>query len=214
MAMNSFRGTQMSLANDGISFMIAEIIKIRKQLTCRDAFKAQSGWGDALNALIKEYLESLAQTLSRITYNPEPKTKDELEGDAANTAGSLATEFNEYTLSDDNTVMPNGPDRPVVWQLDGSDPDLPQLDQYNCPNDMARSLITGLDKVFVTLTRLDSRFQAQTITKSESVMVRAMLQNLYTLCKIKGGESNKSDIPTGTLPSQEPDTFDYSGSAS
>ncbi len=211
MANSTFAGANMSFPNDGVHFLLSETIKFRKQLTVRAEFASQSGWGDALNEYLKENLEALAQTLSRVTYSPESKTKDELEADAANTAGSLAAEFNEFTLSDDNTVMPNGPDRDIVWVLDGTDPDLPQCTPENCPNDMARSFITGLDKFFVSLTRLDSRFQPQTITKAESVMMRAILQNLYTLATVKGSEINRADIPNGTLPSQEPDTFGFSG---
>jgi len=37
--------------------------------------------------------------------------------------------------------------------------------------------------------------------------MRSLLNVLYTLTQRKGGETNRSDIPTGTLPSDEPSTF-------
>ena len=57
------------------------------------------------------------------------------------------------------------------------------------------------------MTRLDSRHQPYSITKYESVMMRSLLNVLYTLTQRKGGETNRSDIPTGTMPSDEGTTF-------
>jgi hypothetical protein len=103
--------------------------------------------------------------------------------------------------------MPVGVNRNIVWDLTGADLDIAQLDPSNCPNDAARSFVTALDNVFVELTRLDSRHQPYSVTKYESVMVRSLLNVLYTLSQRKGGEANRSDIPTGTLPSDEGATF-------
>ncbi len=37
----------------------------------------------------------------------------------------------------------------------------------------------------------------------------SLLETLYAITQRKGGEVNKSDIPSGTLPSQDPATFEY-----
>jgi hypothetical protein len=42
------------------------------------------------------------------------------------------------------------------------------------------------------------------ISQNESAMLRARLQELFAICQFKGGEANRSERPTGTLPSQEP----------
>ena len=109
------------------------------------------------------------------------------------------------------SVMPSGRPRKVVWDLTGTDPDVPQLTVANCPNDAARSFVTLLDNVFVEMTRLDSRFQPQMINKYESTLMRGLLTTLYTITQRKGGEFNRSDIPVGTLPTQEPATFGGTG---
>ena len=205
--MNSFQGVNTEFPNEGIHFALAEVIKVRKQLTARDEFKSQSGWDDALNKYIVDSLEQLADTLENITYNPDALSQEELETQAADTTRSLADDYNVAAITHENVLMPVGITRPVVWDLSGSDPDIPQMTPENCPNDMGRALISGLDRVFAELTRLDSRFQSQMITKYESVMVRSLLNALYTITQRKGGEANKADIPQGTLPSQEPTTF-------
>ena len=43
-AENTFKGANTEFPNLGIHFILAEIIKFRKQLTVRQEFKSQSGW--------------------------------------------------------------------------------------------------------------------------------------------------------------------------
>lgn len=204
---NTFVGTNMEFPNLGIHFVLAELIKFRKQLTVRQEFRSQSGWDNALNSYMVEELEKMADTLENITYNPDPTPKEVLEVQAADTTRSLNDDYNVNALSLDNVVMPSAAPKRVVWDLSGTDLDIPQMTPENCPNDSARSFITALDRTFVAMTRLDSRFQPTMITKYESTMMRSMLNVLYTITQRKGGEAMRSDIPTGTLPSQEDGTF-------
>lgn len=203
MAENTFQGYNDTFPNNGIHFLLAEVIKFRKQLTVRQEFKSQSGWNNALNSYMIRELEKLADTLENVTYKPDSKTLEELETEAADTTRSLLDDYNENALSNDNLVMPVGRSRKVVWDLSGGDPDIPQMTPDNCPNDHARAFVTALDNFFVELTRLDSRHQPDTVTKYESAMMRSMLGTMVTICQRKGGEVAKSDIPTGTLPSME-----------
>jgi hypothetical protein len=204
---NTFRGANLEFPNLGVHFMLAEIIKFRKQLTVRQEFRSQSGWNDSLNRYMITEIEKLGDTLENITYNPDDLTLEELEAQASNTTRSVADDYNDLALTQDNVLMPVGVNRNIVWDLTGADLDIAQLDPSNCPNDAARSFVTALDNVFVELTRLDSRHQPYSVTKYESVMVRSLLNVLYTLSQRKGGEANRSDIPTGTLPSDEGTTF-------
>ncbi len=204
---NTFTGTNMTFPNLGIHFILAEIVKFRKQLTVRQEFRSQSGWDNALNSYMVEELEKIADTLENITYNPDPTPKEVLEVQAADTTRSLNDDYNVYAMSNDNVVMPSSHPKNVVWDLTGTDIDIPQMNPVNCPNDSARSFVTALDRFFVALTCLDSRFQPTMITKYESTMMRSMLNTLYTITQRKGGEAMRSDIPTGTLPSQQEGTF-------
>ncbi len=206
-AQNTFKGANTEFPNLGIHFILSEIIKFRKQLTVRQEFKSQSGWNNALNRYMVTEIEKIGDTLENITYNPDALTQEELEAQAADTTRSVADDYNEVALTQDNVLLPVGVNRTVSWDLSGTDVDIPQLHPGNCPNDAARSFIAALDNLFVELTRVDSRHQPYSLTKYESVMVRSLLNVLYTLTQRKGGEVNRSDIPTGTLPSDEPTTF-------
>lgn len=204
---NTFKGANTEFPNVGIHYLLAEIMKFRKQLAVRNEFRSQSGWNNALNLWMVEELNNLADTLENITYHPTSKTKDTLEQEAADTTRQLDEDYDETAVSSDNVVMPTAHDRLVHWDLSGADLDIPQPNPDVFLNDHARAFITGLDRFFTELTRLDSRHQPNTVTKFESVMMRALLNELFTICQRKGGEPNRSDIPTGTLPSMEPKTF-------
>ena len=206
-AENTFKGANTEFPNLGIHFILAEIIKFRKQLTVRQEFKSQSGWNNALNRYMVTEIEKLGDTLENITYNPDNLTLEELEAQAGDSTRNVADDYNELALTQDNVLMPVGVNRIVTWDLTGADVDIPQLMPSNCPNDAARSFTAALDNFFVELTRLDSRHQPYSLTKYESVMMRSLLNVLYTLTQRKGGEVNRSDIPTGTLPSDESVTF-------
>ena len=204
---NTFLGANLAFPNLGVHFLLSEVIKFRKQLTVRQEFKSQSGWNDALNRYMVTELEKLSDTLENITYNPDSFSLEELEAQAADTNRSLEDDYNEFALTQDNVLMPVGVNRNLAWDLTGADVDIPQLNPENCPNDAARSFVVALDNFFVELTRLDSRHQPYAITKYEAVMMRSVLNVLYTLTQRKGGEQNRSDVPTGTMPSEEPNTF-------
>ena len=206
-AQNTFKGANVEFPNLGIHFILAEVVKIRKQLTVRQEFRSQSGWNDALNRYMVTEIEKLGDTLENITYNPDALTLEELEAQASDSTRNVADDYNDLALTQDNVLMPVGVNRSVTWDLTGADIDIPQLTPVNCPNDAARSFIAALDNFFVELTRLDSRHQPYSLTKYESVMMRSLLNVLYTLTQRKGGEVNRSDIPTGTLPSDESVTF-------
>ena len=204
---NTFRGCNLEFPNLGIHFILAEVIKIRKQLTVRQEFRSQSGWNDSLNRYMVTEIEKIGDTLENITYNPDNLTLEELEAQAGDSTRSVADDYNDLALTQDNVLMPVGVNRRVVWDLTGVDMDIPQLHPGNCPNDAARTFVTALDNFFVEMTRLASRHQPYSITKYESVMMRSLLNVLYTLTQRKGGETNRSDIPTGTMPSDEGTTF-------
>ena len=206
-AANTFTGANLEFPNLGIHFILAEIVKFRKQLTVRQEFKSQSGWNNALNRYMVTEVEKLGDTLENITYNPDTLTLEELEAQAGDSTRNVSDDYNELALTQDNVLMPVGVNRKINWDLSGADVDIPQLHPGNCPNDAARTFTTALDNFFVELTRLDSRHQPYSLTKYESVMMRSLLNVLYTLTQRKGGEANRSDIPTGTLPSDEPTTF-------
>ena len=87
---NTFRGCNLEFPNLGIHFILAEVIKIRKQLTVRQEFRSQSGWNDSLNRYMVTEIEKIGDTLENITYNPDNLTLEELEAQAGDSTRSVA----------------------------------------------------------------------------------------------------------------------------
>lgn len=212
--MNSFTNLNPTFANAGIHFAVDEAVKFRKQLTKRNEFKAQSGWDDAMNRYMMAELEKMYQTLSRITYNPDVESQEELEEASADTTRTLADDFNPLSIRHDNVLGPTPLERTLEYDWSGADPDIPQPVEANgFINDVARNFLQLLDRYIVELTRLDSRHSYLMITKYESVMMKdGFLNPLYAICVVKGGEVNRSDIPSGVLERDEPGTFNSDGS--
>jgi hypothetical protein len=204
---NTFNGTNTNFVNQGVHYFVARIMNVRQQLTVRNELKALGGWNDAFNVYLVDSLEDLSDTLENITYNPDLIPQSTLEDQAADTTRTLNADYNDKALASDNLMMPVSSIRELVYQLDGSDINIPQMTPENCPNVTLRAFITGLDELLKQATRLDSRHQSNTVTKAESAMLRAYLSNLYTVTQRDGGEVNRTQIPNGTSPSQEKDTL-------
>ena len=213
---HTFTGMVMSFVNRGIHTLLAEGLKLRKQLTQRVEFRSQSGWNDALNHYIMTELEALAQTVKRATYSPSDSdpaaAKATRIAEAKDTSTTLASAFDGQSVNGDDIVLPASTlTGDVPYDLSGAHEDFPQPTPDLILNDFGRILITGLDRFLVAATQLDSRSQPVTINAMESAQLLALLNELYALCMVKGGEENRSETPTGLMPSQAAETFNADG---
>lgn len=200
----SFEGLVPEFHNRGIHTLLTEIFEFRPQVTTRPERMAQGGWNDELNNFLMQGLEDLANTLERITWRDITIGKEQAEKNAADTGRSLKSDFSAQTINVQGILQPPGQTYKIAHDLSGAHVDYPQMTTENCPNAWFRNFITGLDGLAVEVSRLTSRNLPVTISANESAMIRARLIELYGLCQVKGGEPNRQDRPTGTLPSQEP----------
>lgn len=232
---NSFSGLMMVFPNPGIHSLIAATFTFRKQLTIRTEAQQQSGWSDALNIYMMQNLNRLRTHTNRITYNsanismgkigndaPDPKnvnlspgstggknkSQEQLLTDATDVNATLQKTFDDGAPTADNLLGAPQGNRQVLANLDGTDLNMPQMDSTNCPNDHMRAFVEGLDNFVVQASRLDSRNDSSgTIAKFESAMLQGLLSQLWTICQVFGGEARRIDIPGGTLPNDEVNTF-------
>ena len=204
MPRNTFEGMNKKFPNRGIHVLVTETLEWRIQMTTRPERKTSGGWDNAINEFMMQGLEDASATVERITYSPTSTSKEELEQRAADTSRTLKADYDGKSINSDNTVMPPAPDDEVAYDLSGAHPNFPQPTSDEFPNAFFRAFVKGLDGFIVDATRLTSRNLPATISKFESVILRNRLNELYAICQEKGGEEKRKDIPTGTLPSQEP----------
>ena len=215
---NTFTGAVLSFANRGIHLFCDEGFNFRKQLTVRPEFRAESGWNNALNDFMKSRLEELAETVKRVTYSTTTSdpaaNKAARIADAKNTDATLADAFDGKSINTDEIVMAAPVvDKQLAYDLTGADPNVPQPTPELLPNDIARAFVIGVDNLIVAATNLDSRTQPATINAMEAAQLLTLLNEMYALCMLKGGEENRVETPTGVLPVQRASTFNADGAA-
>jgi len=213
---NTFTGMITKYRNQGINHLVRDTLQFRRQLTLIAEFKGESGWNDAINQYMIVELEKLAQTVKRVTYSPQSAdpaaTLANRLAEAKNTATTLKDAFDGKSINTDDVPMPgNTLEFTLDVDLSGVHPDYPQPTATVIKNDVARTFVQTLDQFCVLATRLDSRVQVSTINAAESAQLLAVLNSLYAICMIRGGEKNKSIIPSGVLPSEEPTTYNADG---
>lgn len=213
---NTFTGAVTTFQNRGLHAVIAETMTFRKQLFLRSEFVSQTGWDDQLNDFMKDWLEKLHQTIARVTYSPSSTNPDETKEtrttEAQDVTVTLASTWDGKSVNSDDVVMPAmyaEPELPYDWT--GSHKDFPQPTVDRVKNDFARMFISGLDYFVVACTNCDSRTAPATINKMEAAQLRALLNELYTICMTKGGDANRAEVPTGLAASEQNSTFNATG---
>lgn len=213
---NTFTHMRTSFCNMGIWAIVTDYLQFRVQLLDRNEFTSQTGWNDALNGYLKRELEKLAETVKRATYSPSGSDPDSIRedriADAKDTCRKLSDAFDGRSINADDLVMPStSSEFHLNIDLSGQHPDHPQPTPGRIKNDWARNFITLLDTFAVKATNLDSASQPATINAPEAAQLLAYLNSAYAICHLKGGEANRSDVPTGLLPSEVPSTFNAGG---
>jgi hypothetical protein len=232
---NSFTGMMLTFPNAGIHSLVATAFKFRKQLGPRSEAMQQSGWSNEMNVFMQLGLEEVAKNVKRVVYNsgnttmketggkPAPdatnvqlpvapvggaaQDETDIETQAADVTVRLQDIFDNNSPKTDNLLMPTQANRTITLDLTGADKNYPQMGQDNCPNEHFRLFVEGLDNFIVQATRLDSRNDNSTISKYEGAMMLSLLDGLFTITKVFGGENNRTDVPNGTLPDDEVNTL-------
>lgn len=213
---NSFTGYVREFPNAGIHALCAELMTFRRQLTTRPERRSESGWNNALNGFLKNWLRDLAKTVKRATYSPLSGDPDSDKAarvkEAKDTGMSLDAAFDGKSINSDDIVMPAmAVSMEVAFDLTGAHANYPQPTVDEVPNEWLRNFITRLDRLFVMATNFDSRHQPGVINSYESAQALAVLNELFAICELKGGEANRRETPTGLMPSDRPGTFNADG---
>mgnify|MGYP000898992561 CR=1 FL=1 len=201
---DTFEDAIVRFRNRSIHTYVGHCLTFRGQILQNGEFGVQSGWDSATNDFIKEHLVRLDFFRRKITHNPQSVDIKTLEERARDLKVSLPEEMNDKASLGDEVARPGGREFDLPYRLDGSDPNIPLLNQVDLRNVDARMFVTALDQHIVEATRLDSRFATYRITPRESLMLYASLGEMYDMCESFGGDKNRLPIPHGVRPSEEP----------
>ncbi len=201
---DTFEDAITRFRNRSIHTYAGHCLLFRGQILQDGEFGVQSGWDTATNQFIMEHLVRLDFLRRKITHNPQKIDIKTLEERARDLSISLPDDVNEFSPAGEEVARPAGREFDLPYRLDGSDPNIPLLSQVDLRNVDARMFVTALDQHIVEATRLDSRFATYRITPRESLMLYASLAELFDMAVSFGGDENRTPIPHGVRPSEEP----------
>ncbi len=201
---DTFEDAMTRFRNRSLHTYVGHCLLFRGQVLQDGEFGVQSGWDTATNDFIIEHLVRLDYLRRKITHNPSDVDIKTLEARAKDLDITLPEEMNEQSPLGDEVARPAGREFDLPYRLDGSDPNIPLLNQVNLRNVDARMFVTALDQHIVEATRLDSRFATYRITPRESLMLYASLCEMFDIVVSFGGDRNRIPVPHGVRPSEEP----------
>ncbi len=201
---DTFEDAITRFRNRSIHTYAGHCLLFRGQILQDGEFGVQSGWDTATNQFIVEHLVRLDFLRRKITHNPQEIDIKTLEERARDLKLSLPDEINEKSPLGEEVARPAGREFDLPYRLDGSDPNIPLLQDVDLRNVDARMFVTALDQHIVEATRLDSRYATYRITPRESLMLYASLVEMFDMVISFGGDDNRVPIPHGVRPTEEP----------
>lgn len=183
--------------------IVGELLETRHQLILRGEWDTASGWDDPLNHWIAQELGRIRTTVGVLTTEkalPDQKDlNDQRSKEAADEWQSLLERYNNgKPITEDDILMPSGflDENELPYDFSGADKEIPQIQGRKNKNLVA--FVTQLDRLVKEITCLDCQAAGTTLPKTEAAIVVAMLDSLFTLCQLKGGEVNRRTIAQGT----------------
>jgi hypothetical protein len=201
---DTFQDAITRFRNRSVHAYVGHALTFRGQILQDGEFGVQSGWDTATNQFLMEHLVKLDYLRRKITHNPMNTDLKTLVERARSLNIALPDELNEKSPLGDEVPRPTGREFDLSYRLDGTDANIPLLNEIDLRNVDARMFVTALDQHIVEATRLDSRFATYRITPRESLMLYASLCEMFDMCVSFGGDENRLPIPHGVRPSEEP----------
>lgn len=200
---NSFTGLRRKVGNRACRALVNELMAYREQICLRGEWNQASGWDDAFNSWMAEELGRVRKSVAYVTTEKSSEDQDALnEQRSKEAADENQTLLDRYTngnpITTDDILMPSNVDtnNELPFDFSGADPRIPQV--HGRKNQILVTYVGELDRTIAEITNLDCQATGTTIPATQSRMVVALLDSLYTILQSKGGEKNRRTIAQGT----------------
>ena len=204
---NSFAGTRKNVRNWGCRQVISDLMAWRLQICLRGEWDSTSGWDDPLNQLFADEAGLIRKTLAISTTNKSLADQVALNAktdkDSTDESQTLLDRYTQGApISEDDVVMPSsiGDENELPYDFSGADRNIPQVQDRKNKNLVA--LVTMVDRAVKEVSNLDCQGYGTMIPKTQSAMILALLDTMFALLQIKGGEANRRRIAQGTLATE------------
>lgn len=198
-----FRRAITQFRNLHIMAALRPLLVMRTELMSNDEFSDRGGTDDPTQAHLRGLLVSCDKIRRHVTHNPD---KLDLGDKIAKAIDPDATiDIGENPFGGDDIQNSSGGLIDLMWNLDGTDPDIPLLSQLTTKFKTSTGgiLLGAIDKAIVAWTRLNSRDRTRFITRQDSMRIYGLYQEILGYINMYLGDDNRVDVAQ-VLPSDEP----------
>lgn len=191
-AKGNFTGMITTFRNKSIMIGMQPVVNLLTEIAGNDEFANRAGTDDSTKRHMTQLIAACDKQRRLITYNPENvdiKAIAENLIDPANPQGSSLKPINL-----DGIQMSSSPLVELMWQFDGSDPNLPLWENLHFRNGIGGILYGTASAIAVGYTRLESRNRSHMITVNDSLRMFSFMQTFRDLCDQLLGHENQVDI--------------------
>lgn len=187
-ALGQFQGMITTFRNRTILIAMQPVVTLLQELASNDEFQNRAGTDDTTKRHIIQLLKACDKARRMITFNPE--------GVDIKSVVDIDKELgaSERPLFSDTIQLGSTPPVEIPWKFDGTDPNIPLLDQLRFRNGVGGLIYGAACEIAVAWTRLESRNRSQMITVNDSVRMFSLLQSVKDMCDRLLGENNQIDI--------------------
>jgi hypothetical protein len=176
---------------------------MRAELVANDEFSDRGGTDDPTRLHLKNLLLDCDKVRRHVTHNPDNADLGDKIIKAIDPDGSA--EVNEHPFGGDDIQNSSGGLIDLIWDLDGTDSDIPLLSQLTSKfkGSTGGILLGAIDRCIVNWTRLNSRDRTRFVTRFDSMRIYGAYQEILGYVNMYLGDENRVDVAQ-TLPSDEP----------
>jgi len=198
-----FRRAITEFRNLHIIAALRPLMTMRAELIVNDEFSDRGGTDNPTRHHLKQLLLDCDKVRRHVTHNPDNADLGVLIAEAIDPDGEA--EIGEKPFGGDDIQGASGGLIDLIWELDGSDPDIPLMSQLNSKfrGSTGGILLGAIDRAIVNWTRLNSRDRTKFLTRFDSMRVYGGYQEILGFINMYLGDENRVDV-AGTLPSDEP----------
>jgi len=201
-AKGQFTGAITSFKNTDLLIPAASIVNLLTEIAGNDEFANRAGTDDSTKQHLINLIADADKKRRLITYNTggldlRTVTPELIDPDQPQEA-SLTP------LSSDHIQLSSAPAVELPYRLDGTDPNLPLMEDLRIRNGIGAVLYGNACRILVSLTRLESAHRNHMITVNDSLRLWSIMQSFRDLCDRLLGEANQVDLAQ-PLATDEPD---------
>lgn len=198
-----FRRAVVEFRNLHIIAAIRPLMTLRSELVANDEFSDRGGTDNPTRTHLKQLLLDCDKVRRHVTHNPDNEDLGDKIVKAIDPEGTA--EVGENPFGGDDIQNSSGGLVDLIWNLDGTDPDIPLMSQLKpkFKTSTGGILLGAIDRCIVNWTRLNSRDRTRFITRFDSMRIYGQYQEILGYVNMYLGDENRVDVAQ-MLPSDEP----------